>query len=79
MSGDIVILARHEDRSEWGLISNPKESDIQAALMYLYNEFNDYVEHKNCGVIYRAIRIVDLPKYVSTSTATETAGKRKRK
>lgn len=55
--------ARLDTKQEWDQISNPQPSDFKRADIFLANDFNEYVEWKNCGVVYRFVRREDLAKY----------------
>ena len=59
-----VILTRLKDQKELAIVSNPRwdcfsraESSVQD------NSANDYVEHANCGCVYRMIRYKDRRQY----------------
>lgn len=64
----ITLLSRHEENQKWDEIINPDEYDLYRAYLFLSNEFNDYVEYKNCGAIFRFIRSKDLSKYIARSS-----------
>ena len=60
-----VILSKliHDDK--WQIISNPRwDTFTRAQSDVLLNEFNDYAEYTNCGVVYRMVRVKDLDKYL---------------
>mgnify|MGYP001581746776 CR=1 FL=1 len=65
-----VIFRIDKDGSEWSKIENPlweinSLSNESRALSMMINSFNDYVEYRNCGVIYRVIRTSDMELYES--------------
>jgi hypothetical protein len=60
----IILICKVIDRSEWFIVSNPKEDyAYKAAKIVLANSFNDYMAYMNTGVEYRFIRHQDLNKY----------------
>lgn len=61
----IILLARLDTDQEWNQVTNPSDSDLLRAFSFLSNEFNQYVEYKNCGVVYRFIRAKDLSEYIT--------------
>jgi hypothetical protein len=62
-SRGLILLSRRDSEQEWDQVINPSESDLEWALWSLDNRFNEYVEYKNCGVVYRFIRAKDVSKY----------------
>ena len=59
-----LILTKLEKEIDWHIVINPFwGSKEEASHIILLNMYNEYVETKNCGVIYRMIRIMDAPKY----------------
>ena len=52
----LIMLCRFEDEKEWKQITNPHPHELKNAGRILQNSFNEYVEFKNCGVIYRVER-----------------------
>lgn len=61
----IILLARLDTEQEWKEVSNPQQSDLDNAYRFLWNTFNEYVEYKNCGVVYRFVRAKDLAEYMT--------------
>lgn len=59
----IILLARFDTKEQWSPISNPQPEEIDVARTFLFNELNEYLEFKNCGVIYRFIRVKQLKEY----------------
>lgn len=59
----VIQICRIENESKWDIVTNPAQSDLDKARQWLVNDFNQYVETKNCGVVYRYIRARDLKKY----------------
>lgn len=69
-----VILTCDCDKlyAPWSVVKNPKWNPVtrgQSAI--LDNEVNDYAEYKNCGVIYRMIRVTDWNDYERGSLEPE--------
>lgn len=61
---DRIIICRLESEDSWQVLSNPRY-DMESIAMssILFNDSNNYVEYKNCGVINRMIRYRDIGKY----------------
>lgn len=60
---NIILLSRRHKQQQWDTIINPSLSDIESATNFLVNDYNEYVEVKNCGITYRYVRKRDLHKY----------------
>lgn len=58
-----ILIARYASKPEWNTVIAPPQSEFTQAYPILSNDFNEYVEWANCGVIYRVIRGKDLDKY----------------
>ena len=62
----LISICRLDGQAEWSIISNmTKDGNYKASQIILANSFNEYVEWRNCGVIYRIVRESDLNKYVN--------------
>lgn len=65
-----VILTRLEGQKEWGVVANPRwDHFTRAESSVLDNEANDYVEHANCGCVYRMIRVKHWRRYSAGNPA----------
>lgn len=57
-------LHSHQNKVKWEVVSNAKVDHFTGAMNdILRNLANDYAEYKNCGVVYRMIRFMDLFQY----------------
>jgi type II secretory pathway component PulL len=65
-----VILTRFNDQKEWSVVANPRwDCFSRAESSMLNNDANDYVEHANCGCVYRMIRAKDWAMYAGGELA----------
>lgn len=61
---DRVLISRLTGSPNWKVISNLERNHFTASLSsILDNECNDYVEYRNCAVIYRMVRRSSLGTY----------------
>lgn len=61
---DRVMIAKHESRNNWQIISNPQSGYFEKAMSsILNNAINEYVEYKNCGMQTRMVRVKSLDDY----------------
>jgi hypothetical protein len=60
----VVQICKLDNADEWQVVSNPTDRELEAALFWLGNSFNEYLEYLNCGVQHRFIRRRDLRKYI---------------
>lgn len=64
---DLVEIVRAEATEYWKEIVNPKfksTSQEGIAAQLVRNVANEYVEYKNCGMVYRIIRRNQLSAYI---------------
>ncbi len=61
-----VLICRHWRNPSWRVVENPnfstESSELHAAAI-LKEQFVDYVEYQNSGIIYRVVRANDLQNY----------------
>lgn len=59
-----VLISTLSLGDTWKIVVNPRwNASMRACNQILLSFANDYAEYKNCGVIYRMIRVRDLEKY----------------
>lgn len=58
-----ITLICKTNNSAWRVLSNPTKQELNNAMAFLSNSFNDYVEYHNCGATYRFVRNKDLRLY----------------
>lgn len=64
-----VIISRLDEDEKWIVLSNPRWDYFAIALnMLLLNHANEYADYKNCGVLYRMIRVESIEKYFNETT-----------
>lgn len=60
---NITLIARQDNGYTWMVVKNPTKEEIQNAMPFIRNSFNEYLEYRNCGIVYRFVRNLDLHKY----------------
>ena len=64
LPNDRIRLCRNNSNMPWRIVEDTVMDSFWHALNnILLNEFNDYAEYKNCGVLHRMIRYKDLKLY----------------
>lgn len=64
-----VILIKPVRGEKWSVLSNPRwDACTRSQSDVLLNEFTDYAEYANSGVVYRMVRVKDLDKYLDDTT-----------
>lgn len=64
---ELVEICRVDSQEYWREVSNPNFKSVSQeglAAQLMLNIANEYVEYKNCGVVYRVIRKKDLFSYI---------------